>query len=111
MAALFSLDQDYGQGLEEDYIYRINDIETSNFFLNSKGVIFIIVYSFISWAIFYTLKAKYISLPSINEDKLKINPENDQSFYTEVRLNKGNDVSKVKTKSKWRKLFENKVTE
>jgi len=74
VAALFSMDKDYGQGLEDDYIYRTNDIETSNLILNSKGIILILVYSFLSWAIFYTLRAKFISLPSINEEKLYMSP-------------------------------------
>ena len=75
IASMFSLDKDYGQSLENDYIYAKNNIETTNIFLNSKSVFIIILQAAFSWAILYSLRAKFISLPakinSIEEDSTK----------------------------------------
>ena len=97
VSALFSMDRDYGQGLEGDYIYRTNDIETSNLILNSKGIILIVTYSFLSWAIFYTLKAKFITLPSLNTESSDKDPSKEETIFIEKEFDK---VEEQKPKSK-----------
>ena len=88
---MLSLDQDYGQSLENDYTYAKNSIGTSNIFLNLKNIMLIILQTSFSWAILYLLKAIFVSFPVEQE-------RNENNYNSEQE------------KSKLRKFLEEKIS-